>query len=233
MKRVAVYCGTRNLYQNMLTAAKSLIVNSSVDKIYFVIEDDKFPYILPTNIKVISVKDQIYFPPSSPSYSNKWTYMVLIRAALSKILPQEDLILSLDVDTIIDQNIDELWEIPMDEYYIAGAREPAKTRSDFLYINFGVCLLNLKKLRDDKLDDKIITALNERHWEANEQDVFNKFCQGKIYEFSSCYNANAFCLPTKDKKIWHFAGEKHWQHFPIVGYYNRTPLTELKRKKKQ
>ena len=41
----------------MLTAAKSLIVNSSVDKIYFVIEDDKFPYILPTNIKVISVKD--------------------------------------------------------------------------------------------------------------------------------------------------------------------------------
>ena len=33
--KAAVYSGTRNLYHAMVTAAKSLVANSSVDKIYF------------------------------------------------------------------------------------------------------------------------------------------------------------------------------------------------------
>ena len=42
MMRAAVYSGSRNLYPHMVTAAKSLVANSSVEKIYFLIEDDKF-----------------------------------------------------------------------------------------------------------------------------------------------------------------------------------------------
>lgn len=57
MSRAAVYCGTKNLYKDMLIAAKSLMVNSSVEKIYFMIEDDKFPYLLPSCIKCINVKN--------------------------------------------------------------------------------------------------------------------------------------------------------------------------------
>ena len=45
--RVAAYCGTRNLYKDMVPAVKSLLVNSNVDKIYLLIEDDQFPYKLP------------------------------------------------------------------------------------------------------------------------------------------------------------------------------------------
>jgi lipopolysaccharide biosynthesis glycosyltransferase len=82
--------------------------------------------------------------------------MVLIRAALSKILPHEDLVLSLDVDTIVDKNIDELWDLPMEKYYIAAVREPAKSTGSYIYINFGVCLMNLKLLRSTGKDDEII-----------------------------------------------------------------------------
>ena len=39
--RAAVYSGTRNVYQDMLTSAKSLLIYSNVDKIYFLIEDDQ------------------------------------------------------------------------------------------------------------------------------------------------------------------------------------------------
>ena len=42
--KVAVYAGTKNLYSEMATAAKSLANNSSVDLIYFLIEDSEFPY---------------------------------------------------------------------------------------------------------------------------------------------------------------------------------------------
>jgi len=45
--RAAVYCGTRNLYKNMVIAAKSLLIHSNVEKIYFLIEDDIFPYEVP------------------------------------------------------------------------------------------------------------------------------------------------------------------------------------------
>lgn len=45
--RVAAYCGTRNLYKDMVPAFKSLLINSNVDIIYLLIEDDKFPYPLP------------------------------------------------------------------------------------------------------------------------------------------------------------------------------------------
>ena len=56
--RVAAYCGTRNLYKDMVTAAKSLLMNSNVEKIYFIIEDDEFPYELPESIfEIINIKD--------------------------------------------------------------------------------------------------------------------------------------------------------------------------------
>lgn len=55
--RTAVYTGTRNLYPYMIAAAKSLLVHSNVDKIYFLIEDDKFPYELPPKTVTINVSN--------------------------------------------------------------------------------------------------------------------------------------------------------------------------------
>jgi lipopolysaccharide biosynthesis glycosyltransferase len=73
--------------------------------------------------------------------------MVLIRAALSKIFSTLDTILSLDVDTIVNENISDIWNICLDDYYLAAVKEPEKSTKDKLYINMGVALFNLKKLR--------------------------------------------------------------------------------------
>ena len=53
--RAAVYCGTRNLYENMFIAAKSLLIHSNVERIYFLIEDDVFPMDLPAEIETINI----------------------------------------------------------------------------------------------------------------------------------------------------------------------------------
>ena len=55
--RAAVYSGTRNIYKRMLTSAKSLLIHSNVEKIYFLIEDDDFPYQLPTEIECINISN--------------------------------------------------------------------------------------------------------------------------------------------------------------------------------
>lgn len=230
MRKVAVYCGTKNLYNDMFIAAKSLMVHSSVDKIYFLIEDDKFPYLLPNIIECINVKNQTYFPSTGKNYKNKWTYMVLMRAALSKVLPNEDIVLSLDADTIIEENIDELWKIDLSNKYLAAVREPKKSTGTFLYINFGVTLLNLKALRESKKDEKIIYCLNTYKYSANEQDCFCNNCQGKIYELPSMYNVNNFTKPTDVKKIIHFAASNDWRDNDIVKKYRFMPLKTVIKK---
>ena len=227
--KVAVYCGTRNLYEDMVTAAKSLLLHSDVDKIYFLIEDDDFPFYLPDCIETINVSNQTFFGKDSPNYHQRWTYMVLLRVALTKILPTEiEKVLSLDVDTIVDQDVPDLWDISLDGYYFAGVREPKKSNNGFLYINNGVTLQNLKELRRDGKDDEIIAELNRSFYQYPEQDAINKMCQGKILKIPSDYNACPWVEPYDTPKIIHFAAFNPWNHFPIVQAYKAVPWSEIR-----
>ena len=92
-ERVAVYCGTRNLYPYMTGAAKSLLYHNGADRVWFLIEDDAFPEPLPDCISTMNVSEQQFFPQDGPNYHQRWTYMVLMRVALSKVFPQYDRLL--------------------------------------------------------------------------------------------------------------------------------------------
>lgn len=212
---------TRNLYRLAVPSIKSLLKNSDVDTIYLLIEDDVFPFDLP-KIKVINVSDQKYILQSSPNYyGTRWTYMVMMRACLCKYIEAERC-LSLDVDTIVDGNISCLWDLPIDDYYLAGGREPEKSHED-IYVNMGVVMFNLGKLRRDGKADEIIEALNTKSFRFAEQDAFNKFCRGKIYEFPPEYNVHYWAVKTDKKPIvHHFAGIRScdWALKAIVQYYD-------------
>ena len=218
MTRTAVYSGTRNLYEDMVTAVRSLLANDGADRVVLLIEDDVFPYELPACCETMNLSNQTFFREDGPNYKTKWTYMVLMRAALSKILT-DDKVLSLDVDTIVDGDISGLWELPIDNYYLAGAREPIKSK-DYLYVQMGVVLLNLKKLRDGT-DDKIIEALNTKQYAFTEQDCINEICRGHILKMDSKYNANYWTEPTNTPVIYHFAAIKEWNNLPVVQKYKR------------
>ena len=219
--KAAVYCGTRNIYKDMIPSANSLLVHSDVDKIYFLIEDDIFPYKLPSEVECINISNQTFFTPDGPNFNSSWTYMVLIRAALSKIFPQYDKILSLDCDTIINENISELWDINLDNYYLAAAKEIEKSSNNFYYLNMGVVLFNLKKIREDKKDDEIIHALNTIYYDYNEQDCISKLCQNFIYELLPDYNVCNYTnyQNAKHRKIIHYAAIKDWPSLPLVHKY--------------
>jgi lipopolysaccharide biosynthesis glycosyltransferase len=151
--------------------------------------------------------------------------MVLIRAALSKIFPKLDTILSLDVDTIVNEDISDIWDIPLKNYYLAGVREPEKSTENSLYINMGVALFNLKKLRKDKKDNEIIHALNTIQYDYNEQDCINEKCKGAIYELSPDYNVTNYTVQAKHRKIIHYAAIKGWEDLPLVkSYEKRVPI---------
>lgn len=52
--------------------------------------------------------------------------------------------------------------------------------SDFdTYLNSGVLLMNLKKIREDKLERRF-AELAEEDWESQDQDILNIACHGEL-----------------------------------------------------
>lgn len=212
MRKAAAYCMTRNLYDMAVPSIKSLLLNGNVDLVYLLIEDDEFPVKLPRT-KVINVSGQKFFNPGGINYNSQYTYMVMMRAALSKVL-KEHVVLSLDCDTFVLGDLSPLWELPIKDYYLAGGMEPDKSLNN-LYVNMGVALFNLAKLRKDGMTDRIINALNRTPYAFVEQDCINEYCAGKILEFPPEYNVHTWARKTEEKPvIIHYAGFRDWRDTP-------------------
>ena len=223
-ERVVVYCGTRNTYEYMVASCKSLLQHTQVDKVYFLTEDDVFPEPLPEIITNINVSQQQYFKPSGPNYDNVWSYMCLMRAVFTKLLPEHSRVLSLDIDTVIAQDISELFDIDMTNSYIAGVHEIKRSQED--YINFGVVMMNLSKLRKDGMDDLIVSALNKEKYDCPEQSVFSELCARHILLLPTEYNYVTHSTLTgecSNPKIIHYAGIKYWKHYSGFRKYKDFP----------
>lgn len=211
MTRSVCYVMSGELYRKAAPSINSLLAHTDVDKIYLVIEDNEFPMNLPRCAEIVNVAGQGWFTPGGPNWKQRWTHMVLMRAALSQILPREDIVLSLDCDTIIRGDIGGLWDIDLTDWYLAGVREPLKSRQyGRTYINFGVALMNLKRLRETRKDFEIIEALNTRHYEFPEQDCVSELCAGGILTIPGEYNVTPFTEPSDRVLIRHYAANPGW-----------------------
>ena len=209
--RAVVYSATRNFYDKIRPAIRSMQEATDPDRIYLLAEDDQLPIDLP-GVEIINVSGQPWFDMNGPNIKTRYSWIVLLRAAMTKIFPDLHLILSVDADTICREDVSDLWELDMDPYYFAGCREWAHER---LYVNAGVLLLNLDKLRDGT-DDQLIRALNKRSLRFPEQDCINETCAGMIRELPPEYNACDFTDHCDRPRIVHFAYRKEWWNYPEV-----------------
>ena len=170
------------------------------------------------------------------------TIAAYYRLQIPSLLPEIDKCIYLDVDVVVRDDLAEFWDTELQDYYLFGVRAAGyydtvkkienrkKTMgiSDFdTYLNSGVLLMNLKKIREDKLERRF-AELAEEDWESQDQDILNIACHGgiKLAEFK--YNAmtkypldddNAYekivCLKREYKKNdWDF-GRKS----PVIIHY--------------
>ena len=110
------------------------------------------------------------------------------RMALGKILPDLDRVLSLDSDTLILDDISELYNVDFKENeFVAGVYDCVgrahqlkimNAKSDLDYCNAGMFLVDLKKWRQNNIDDKFINVLegkikNKECLYFLEQDLMN------------------------------------------------------------
>lgn len=205
--RAVVYFGSREIYKDFPGAVMSLLEHTQVDKVYALIEDDKLPYGLP--VEYITFPEGMF---NSLNTKTEWKQFGCARAAMTKLFPDLDTILSIDLDTRVEQDISDLFDINLDGYYFAAVREPGMTeRLGKPYYSAGVCLLNLKLMRATGKDDEIIEALNTHRYAYVSQDCMNELCAGKILDLPSEYNACVLTAPTGNVKIRHFVGVPDWR----------------------
>ncbi|HFI0146867.1 TPA: glycosyltransferase [Streptococcus suis] len=156
------------------------------------------------------------------------------RYLLPEILVDCDKVIYLDSDLLIRCDVKELWDIDVSQHYLAGVNEidivnrfpDHKLKLGFdldeLFINAGVLVCNLQKMRQDKITHHLFTE-TERLKDIilfQDQDVINLALKGKIAELPLAYNYTVEAmekdlLSLDEIKIIHYnsSGAKPWKHY--------------------
>ena len=126
-----------------------------------------------------------------------FTLTIYFRLFIPSMFPQYDKGIYIDSDVVLTDDISKLFDIDIGENYIGACNdlsiadipplvaytEKAVGVNAKEYINSGVLLMNLKKMRDDDLEGHFLSLLNKYHFDsiAPDQDYLNAMCNGKIY----------------------------------------------------
>jgi len=220
MGKAVVYTASRNLYPHMVYSLRSLLENGNVDKIYFIIEDDHLPFDVP-NSEIINVGDSYrnIFPDGSPNGNFMFHRMCLMRVLTARLLPKDlEKVLQLDADTIICDDLSPLWDIDLTGKYFSATQEFKGCHRPYgeKYYNVGVCMYNLKYIRETSFDYKVLNALNTEKFLYGEQCAYNKYAlpNNKIADMPVRFNETQFTGFTDHPAIVHFAGTKNWYESP-------------------
>lgn len=194
--------------------------------------------------------------PITIEHISKETYY---RYVLADVLPTTEKVLYLDVDLLVRGDITALWNTDLGDNDMAGAKDSyvAKDAAEFYdsrkytgykqsigfgeldpYVNAGVLLFNLDKIRQDGLVSVLLANTENLKDKINfqDQDIINITFKGKIAVFSNDFNFTSRDMiddpENRSAKVVHFTGaSKPWckdRHAPDTArYYNGVYLQYL------
>lgn len=118
----------------------------------------------------------------SVNINTHYTPYILVRLFSDKVREIPDKILYLDSDIVVYKNIEPLYNMKIDEYdYAACIDEIGKTFISKDYINSGVLLMNMKKLRKEDSLYKCREMVINKKMLLPDQTALNKICKDKKY----------------------------------------------------
>lgn len=202
------------------------------------------------------------FSDMIPPISGYITLDTYFRYIIPDVVPDLKKAIYLDVDTIVQGDIAELYNIPLDDCYVGGANHPKeywdrfplfyeivsnlKLDNPYFYVNGGVLVFNCEKCRKDNIGNLLMEKTRQYKEKIKwaDQDIMNLVLQGKIKELPWQFNTlldllRKYKYPKEEAKIIHYNGpKKPWNCNMFADdlfwkYANKTPfVSELKRMKK-
>ena len=191
-------------------------------------------------------------------YSGEFTLTIYFRLFIAELFPELNKAVYIDSDTVINDDIAKLYSVDMGDAMFGAVRDTFAGKNTILahyienvvgierneYVNSGVLLMNLDKIRQAHLADRFLKLMAEYHFDsvAPDQDYINAMCAKEIYFLDKEWNV----MPNKGgeyiarpklihynlfDKPWHYSEipyeEYFWQYAAESGFY---PLLIKQRK---
>lgn len=203
-----VFITDNNYVSPTYTAINSIKSNKSNSRFYqiYIIADE----VSSNNKKLLKRLNEYDFNIKIIDYKNEYKNLEkenfhVSTAALAKfnimnILPHLDKVLYLDSDVIVQNNLVDLYDMDLEERYAAVVKDIApillykpsilkKLNLDHkCYFNSGVMLLNLKQLREDKLNERLIDYKQNGINFFMDQDALNVCFKENVKYLNLKYN---------------------------------------------
>ncbi len=242
-------CGNKKVFDGALTQLIS-ITNRTKEDIncyiftmdatrlkseYVPIEDEQIEFLnkviksknINNNVKKIDVtkeyEEEFLGTANENAYCTPYT---LLRLLADKIEEIPDKILYLDIDIMVGNDLTKLYNIDITNYEYAAVKEKYGCwiiRPD--YINAGMLLLNMKKIKETGLLEKARNLLKRRKLLFADQDAIfwsttKKLILPRIYNEQSKFNK-------KDTVICHFCKRLMFRPYPHTENYKQWNIEEV------
>ena len=208
-----------NFIYPSLVLMTSLLENNNKDNnlvvLHLLLPDsfDKTKFeVIETLRKKYEVKINYYIIPNFFNSLKKWrenTYTIYFKMIIPIIFCDLDRIIFLDADTLVFKDLLELYNLPFNDNYVLGyPSHDAKYISLLIdnvkiYINVGILLINIKKIREDNKDIELLEYTFDKTeiLAFPEQDAMNVVFYGKIGILPLKYGVLLYDLNVYDNKI--------------------------------
>ena len=151
------------------------------------------------------------------------------RLFTSSIIKDVDRLLYLDADSLILGSFKELWDIDLENYYIGAVedllsidviKENIGMDSNQGYINAGFLLINLKKWREDKIEEKFLDFQRKTQdkFIFHDQGIINGVCKDHILYLHPKYNLISIFHGIEYEKIIKLGG--------LTDYYDKETVED-------
>ncbi|MEE6207453.1 MAG: glycosyltransferase family 8 protein [Alphaproteobacteria bacterium] len=212
-KDIPVVFNINDQYAKFLSVAMISILENTDEKLHFYILNNgitqknkqkllELQKIKPFDIDFIEISQEklSHIPRGILSTADQVTNLRLLMASA---LPNLDKCILLDADLAFISDINELWEVDVTDYYMAAVIDPVDMIRDkkwtkrlplsneYPYFNTGVGVINLKKWRDDNVEELFLknAVLYTQYLNFPDQDLLNLALYKHIKYLEPRYNA--------------------------------------------
>ena len=220
-------------------------------------------------IQFVNLSDKI--KPFKESLKEVYYFdiQVYFRIFIASMFPQYDKVLYIDCDTIILSDIAGLYNINLEGNILGATMDQivavTKPFHEYVlhavgvhhknYFNSGVLVIDAKKFRDEKIEERFLHLITTYNFEvvAPDQDYLNFLCRGRVKYFDKNWNKmplndgwrgkinlihyNFFRKPWKDscvkyrKYFWDYCRKTPYYEYALNFYNSITPEDKINGKK--
>lgn len=196
------------------------------------------------NFKILLEEMHANFDALDDRMSNRlrcdyFTLTIYFRLFIPTMFTEYDKAIYIDSDVVLTNDIAKLFDIDIGDNYIGACNDLSIADIPQLvaytenaigvkkteYINSGVLLMNLKKMRDNNFEEHFLNLLNTYHFDsiAPDQDYINAICNGKIYYLDESWDA----MPNDNRKPLEKTNLIHYNLFSKPWCYDNVQYGDI------